>query len=217
MTHLMNTSRAKRLLSIIFSILSPAMLASTTPSAVWQQPLQPRAIDLQPVNPARAAALTVEVRRRVVMSIYYDMFGWLEGEVRADGTTILRGQVLRSVLKTDTERIVRGLQGVTQIDNQIEILPLSPSDDLLRVALFGQIYGIESPLFKYITRDVPPVHIIVKNGRVTLIGSVATEIESRSAYQAAMNVPNAIEITNLLTVEAPLPTETNRHLSSVTF
>jgi len=153
--------------------------------------------DQQTVN-----RLVREIRRELVTLPYYGVFDWLEGEVRADGTVVLRGQVVRPSTKKDAVERVRDLRGVETVDDQIEALPVSPNDDRLRVALYRAIYKFNSPLFKYATRAVPPIHIIVKNGRVTLKGVVATQSDSTLAYTAARGVPGTFEVKNELQVES---------------
>ena len=138
---------------------------------------------------------------------FYDVFDWLEGEFRPDGTVVLRGQVVRPTTKSDAAARVRGVEGVEQVVNEIEVLPLSPNDDRLRVALYQAIYNWNSPLFRYATRAVPPIHIIVKNGRATLKGVVANETDSQLAYMAARGVSGVFEVTNQLSVENARATE----------
>ena len=89
--------------------------------------------------------------------------------------------------------------------NEIEVLPLLPNDEQLRSALYRAIYKFDSPLFKYATRAVPPIHIIVKNGRATLKGVVATKADSDQAYMAARGVPGLFEVTNELRTEDQIP------------
>ena len=146
-----------------------------------------------------------EVRHELVTLPFYDVFDWLEGEVRADGTVVLRGQVVRPTTKSDAEARVRDIERVARVVNEIEVLPVSPNDDRLRTALYRAIYNFDSPLFRYAVRAVPPIHIIVKNGRATLKGVVATEQESQLAYTAARGVPGAFEVTNELRVESQQP------------
>lgn len=152
--------------------------------------------DQQTVN-----RLVKEIRRELVTLPYYGVFDWLEGEVRADGTVVLRGQVVRPSTKKDAVERVRDIRGVETVDDQIEALPVSPNDDRLRVALYRAIYKFNSPLFKYATRAVPPIHILVKNGRVTLKGVVASKSDSTLAYTAARGVPGTFEVKNELQVE----------------
>jgi hyperosmotically inducible periplasmic protein len=142
-----------------------------------------------------------EIRRRLVTQPFYDVFDWLEGELKSDGTLVLRGAVTRPTLKTSAERSVSDLAGVKQVVNEIEVLPVSPSDDRLRHRIYRAIYNFNSPLFRYAVRAVPPIHIIVKNGRVTLKGAVSTAQESRLAEAYARQVSGVFEVKNELRVE----------------
>ena len=85
-------------------------------------------------------------------------------------TVILRGQVTRPTLKSDAEARVRSLESVAKVENKIEVLPLSTMDDEIRLATYRAIFNYNSPLFQYSVRAVPPIHIIVKSGHVTLRG-----------------------------------------------
>src|ERR1700704_2492440 len=77
--------------------------------------------------------ITREVRHELVMLPYYGVFDNLA--YRVDGTTVtLLGQVTRPTLKSDAENVVKGIEGVTQVNNQIQVLPLSPMDDRIRIA-----------------------------------------------------------------------------------
>src|ERR1017187_1357268 len=76
--------------------------------------------------------------------------------------------------KNDAENVVKGIEGVTRVDNQIEVLPLSSMDDGIRIAAYRTIFG-KPGLDRYAMQAVPPIHIIVNNGKVTLEGVVATE------------------------------------------
>jgi hyperosmotically inducible protein len=149
------------------------------------------------------AFMVKEVRRELLMLPYYNVFDWLEGEVKEDGTVILRGQVVRPTTKSDAEGRVRQIEGVEQVVNEIEVLPLSPNDDRLRLAVYRALFNWNSPLFRYATQAVPPIHIIVKNGRATLKGVVATEADSRLAYTRARGVRGLFEVNNELRVEQP--------------
>jgi len=145
--------------------------------------------------------LVEEIRHELVMLPYYDVFDWLEGEVRPDGTVILRGQVVRPTTKSEAEARVSEIEAVEKVVNEIEVLPLSPNDDRLRAAVYRAIYNFNSPLFRYATRAVPPIHIIIKNGRLTLKGVVATQADSQLAYTRARGVPGLFEVKNELVVE----------------
>jgi hyperosmotically inducible periplasmic protein len=149
----------------------------------------------------RLEALKEEVRHQLVTLPYYSVFDWLEAQVRPDGAVVLMGETVRPTLKDDAESRVKRLEGVTRVINNIEVLPLSPMDDQLRVALYRRIYNFDSPLFRYATWSVPPIHIIVKNGHVTLKGIVANEGDSQLAYMAAQQVPNVFDVKNELQIE----------------
>src|SRR5918992_4060791 len=124
------------------------------------------------------ARIVKEVRHELVTLPYYGVFDWLTYEVRPDGRVVLRGQVVRPTTKSDAEGRVKQIDGVTGVDNQIETLPLSPSDDRLRRALYRQIYGWNSPLFRYAHQAVPSIHLIVSRGHATLKGVVASRADA---------------------------------------
>src|SRR4051795_433176 len=123
--------------------------------------------------------VTREVRHELVMLPYYGVFDNLA--YRVDGSTVtLLGQVTRPTLKSDAENVVKDIEGVERVNNQIEVLPLSPMDDRIRMAEYRAIFS--SPgLDRYSLQAVPPIHIIVDNGKVTLTGVVANEADKNLA------------------------------------
>ena len=143
--------------------------------------------------------LTREVRHELVMLPYYGVFDNLA--YRVDGSTVtLYGEVTRPTLKSDAENVVKHIEGVTRVDNQIQVLPLSSMDDQIRVAEYRAIFG-KPGLDRYAMQAVPPIHIIVSNGRVTLEGVVATEADKNQAGIYANGVPGVFAVTNNLRVE----------------
>jgi len=200
------------ILIICFAFFTSLVEVTVAASPAPQQERAARASSQRRLPSVRAslsaheqATLIREVRHELVTLPFYDVFDWLEGEVRPDGTVVLRGQVVRPTTKTDAEARVKDIKGVARVHNEIEVLPVSLNDDRLRVALYRAIYSFDSPLFRYATRAVPPIHIIVKNGRVTLRGVVATPQESQLAYTAARGVPGTFEVTNELRAESEMP------------
>jgi hyperosmotically inducible periplasmic protein len=143
--------------------------------------------------------LTKEVRHELVMLPWYSLFDNLEYRVEGAKVTLI-GQVVRPSLKDDAERAVKGIEGVESVDNQIEVLPASPMDDQIRRAEFHAIYGQPS-LQRYAQGAVPPIHIIVNNGHVTLEGAVAAEADKNIAGIQANSVPNVFSVVNNLRVE----------------
>jgi hyperosmotically inducible periplasmic protein len=149
----------------------------------------------------RTEALKEEIRHQLVMLPYYSVFDWLQAEAKPDGTVRLMGQVVRPTLKSDAEARVKRLEGATQVINNIEVLPLSTFDDQLRIALYRKMFNFNSPLFRYGTWSIPPIHIIVSNGHVTLKGFVANRSDSQLAYFAARQTPNVFDVKNELQTE----------------
>jgi hyperosmotically inducible protein len=153
------------------------------------------------VNPR----LVREIRHELRMLPYYGVYDWLEFEIQPDNTVVLRGQVVRPTTKSDAEGRVKDVDGVAKVNNQIEVLPLSPSDDRLRGALYRAIYNFNSPLFRYATQSVPPIHLIVNRGHATLKGVVANKGDAQLAYIRARGVPGLFSVKNELIIEGEEP------------
>ncbi len=141
-----------------------------------------------------------EVRHELVMLPYYGVFDNLSYKVDPDGTVTLLGQVVRPTLKSDAENVVKHIEGVEKVVNNIEVLPTSMNDDRIRRATYRAIYG-NSALSEYQLRAVPPIHIIVNNGRITLEGVVARQMDKQIAGMQANSVHGVFVVTNNLVVE----------------
>ncbi|MCU0229517.1 MAG: BON domain-containing protein [Bryobacterales bacterium] len=141
-----------------------------------------------------------QVRKELVMLPFYSLFDNFKFSVSPAGEVTLLGEVSRPTLKTDAERVVQRIEGVSKVTNQIEVLPLSPNDDRIRLATFNAIYG-HPTLRPLAIRAVPPIHIIVKNGDITLEGVVNTKLEKQIAEMRARQVSGAFKVTNNLMVE----------------
>jgi hyperosmotically inducible protein len=143
-----------------------------------------------------------EVRHQLLLLSNYGIFDWIECEINADRSATLRGQVTRPTLKSDAENALKNIESIPSIDNQIEVLPLSTSDDQIRIAVYRSIFRYEGPLFRYATQSVPPIHIIVNKGRVALKGVVATEADRQQAFMAANGISGVFEVKNELRVSS---------------
>ena len=141
-----------------------------------------------------------EVHHELVMLPFYGVFDNLAYRVDPDGTVTLLGQVSRPTLKSDAENVVKRIEGVEKVVNNIEVLPTSINDDRIRRTTYRAIYG-NSVLNQYQLRAVPPIHIIVKNGNVTLEGVVARQMDKQVAGVQANSVQGVFGVTNNLRVE----------------
>jgi hyperosmotically inducible protein len=141
-----------------------------------------------------------EAHHELVMLPFYGVFDNLLYKVSPDGTLTLLGEVSRPTLKSDAERAVKEIEGVERVENQIKVLPVSPNDDRIRRATYRKIYG-NSVLSQYQLRAVPPIHIIVENGHVTLEGVVARQMEKQIAGMQAHSVSGVFSVANNLRVE----------------
>lgn len=141
-----------------------------------------------------------EVRHQLVMLPYYGVFDDLAFRVEGGKVTLL-GQVTRPTLKSDAGNVTKRVEGVTQVDNEIEVLPLSSMDDQIRMAEYRAIYGDPTLSTRYGFRALPSIHIIVKNGHVTLEGVVANQGDKNLINIRANGVANVFGVTNNLQVE----------------
>jgi len=159
----------------------------------------------QPLTPEGLQKLANKVRHELVMLPYYDVYDNLY--FRIDGRTIiLLGETPNANTKSSAGNVVKRIEGVEKVINNIEVLPPSSADERIRRATYEAIYTY-GPLFKYSHSPVPPIHIIVKNGKVTLEGIVDSEPDKQMAGMQANQVPGTFQITNNLRVINPTPGE----------
>ena len=150
------------------------------------------------VPPQAVQRIQKEVRHELVMLPFLTVFDNLAFKVDGYDVTLL-GQVTKPTLKSDAEGAVKRIEGVEKIDNQIEVLPLSPMDDRLRQNLYRAIYGYPA-LQRYAMPVLKPIRIIVKNGHVTLEGVVDSEADKNIAGIRANGVHGTFSVTNNLVV-----------------
>ena len=116
------------------------------------------------------------------------------------GVVTLNGQTIRPTIKSSAENVVKRLEGVHQVINKIEVLPLSNFDDRIRLAVARAVYGYPA-LQRYGLGALPPIRIIVKNGDVSLEGIVANSMDKNLAFTRANGVSGVFHVTNNLQVE----------------
>ena len=158
-----------------------------------------------PVPPERGTQnyekwLTREVGHELVQVPWLSVFDNLQYSVKGSEVT-LSGQVTQPVIKQDAETAVKGIEGVTKVINNIEVLPLSPMDDQIRRAEYRAIYGAPE-LQRYAMGVLPSIHIIVKNGHVTLVGTVDNQMDTNVAEIRAKSVPNVFSVDDQLQVRS---------------
>jgi hypothetical protein len=203
----------------IASIFSFVLLA---PSALPQD--QAAASD---ANQQAVLQLAKEVRKQIVTLPQYGVFDNIHFAIQGTDTVILRGQASRPTLKSGIENVVKKIKGVKTVTNDIEVLPVSQNDDNIRAAVYRSIYSY-APLQKYtanrgggsrmpsvtraaggITNDPPmgyhAIHIIVKNGNVTLVGAVNSEADLTFAGMRANIVPGVFSVDNQIEVAGKPP------------
>jgi hyperosmotically inducible protein len=154
------------------------------------------------LNPRTADnSLAEQVRHQLVMLPHFGVFDDLRYEVKNGGEVMLTGEVTRPTLRSDAEKAVSRVAGVEKVDDNIQVLPLSSFDDRIRMATFRAVYNNDQ-LVRYALQAVPPIHIIVDNGRVTLVGVVAKQADKDVAGMMASRVFGVFSVTNNLTVES---------------
>ena len=178
----------------LWLVLALCVICSTVAFA------NPNPQDNQALSQKSIDRIYKEVRHELVMLPFYGVFDNLAYKVDPDGTVTLLGQVARPTLKSDADNVVKRIEGVEKVVNNIEVLPTSNNDDRIRRATYRAIYG-NSVLSQYQLRAVPPIHIIVKNGNITLEGVVARHMDKQIAGIQANGVQGAFGVTNNLLVE----------------
>jgi len=151
-------------------------------------------------GPRDEGRLAKQVRHELLMLPYYGVFDDLGFTVEGFTVTLV-GQVVKPTLKADAEGAVKAIEGVTGVVNNIEVLPLSPNDDRVRMAAFRAIYGYSVLSTRYGLSAAPSIHIIVKNGNIRLTGVVANEFDRNLVGIRASGVHGAFSVENELRIE----------------
>ena len=148
---------------------------------------------------ADSSSLEAKVRHELVLLPFYSVYDDLNYTVMGD-TVTLTGQVTRPTLRSDAEAVVKRISEVSTVVNQIEVLPLSPSDNYIRRAAYGTLFNSNSPLFRYALGSDPSIHIIVENGHVTLKGAVSSALDKQFASMYVRQIFGVFSVTNDLNV-----------------
>ncbi|HWR36211.1 MAG TPA: BON domain-containing protein [Clostridia bacterium] len=154
----------------------------------------------QPNLSGSQARIGREVRHELVMLPYYSLFDNLQFRVLGD-TVVLMGDVVRPSTKSEAENAVKKIEGVERVDNQINVLPLRPDDDRIRMAVARAIFSAGG-LSRYSFEAVPSIHIVVNGGNVRLEGVVDNESDRNVAEISAKSVSGVFSVTNNLRVQS---------------
>jgi hyperosmotically inducible periplasmic protein len=202
--------------ALIFSLAAPAVIAQS-PSPTWSQ--------------EDTLRIAKEVQKKLAGLTNYSVFDWITFGFHGK-TVVLKGFASRPTLKSSAANVLKGIERVDSVDNQIEVLPTSPNDDRIRAAVYNRIYTQPS-LRKYnanqgsvaqamrpggrsvalmaggITNDPPrgfhAIHIIVKNGNVALYGAVNNQTDAAIAGMQANSAPGVFSVDNDLIVPGAAP------------
>jgi hyperosmotically inducible protein len=152
-------------------------------------------------QPAERKDLQVfnDVAKAVNRYEWFTIFDDISAEVK-NGVVTLDGKVTMPYKKTDIEKRVAKVDGVNQVVNKVEVLPVSSWDDQLRYRIARAIYG-NSNFWNYAASANPPIHIIVERGRVTLTGVVQSEVEKMLA-RSLVTQDGVFSVTNKLQTAA---------------
>ena len=218
--------------ALIFGLVAPSAIAQNPAPTPVPGPAIPPGPAMSQEDIQRIAR---DVQKKLLSLPNLGVFDWLTFGFQGK-TLVLTGYASRPTLKKDAGNAVKGIAGIESVDNKIEVLPYSPNDDRIRIAVYNAIYT-QGSLRKYnanqgrvgqalgpgfngpaamaggITNNPPmgfhAIHIIVKNGNVTLYGVVNNEGDKQIAGMQANATPGAFKVTNDLIVqgEAAKPAE----------
>lgn len=148
---------------------------------------------------ANSIDLGKQVQKSILKLPQYEVFDNIDFTVDANGVVTLNGKVRNAINKSDAAGSVKRIKGVTQVINNIEILPLGGFDEKIRRDLYAGISRMGG-LSRYLWTVNPDVRLIVDGGHVTLEGSVYNEGDKNMMRIAALSVPSVFTVTNNLTV-----------------
>jgi osmotically-inducible protein OsmY len=184
---------------VVWLLVAAGIFVSLPQAGAAREPKEKPRLETRANPPSSDEQLSRRVGHQLRMLAYYSVFDNIEYRVHGDRVELL-GQVAQPWLKSDAEAAVKHVEGVAKITNNIEVLPISPNDDHIRLACYRAIFT-DAMMTKYAMEPVPSIHIIVKNGNITLVGVVDSESDKNVAYLRASGVAGAFSVTNHLEVE----------------
>jgi hyperosmotically inducible periplasmic protein len=170
-------------------LMASAAMLALTGSAAFAGTIEPRK-DFQVFKDVAAS-----VDRYTQFTIFDDVSASVK-----DGVVTLTGKVTMPYKRDDIGKRVATVDGVREVRNDITVLPVSQFDEQLRRRIARSIYG-NSAFWNYAIMPNPPIHIVVENGRVTLTGVVASNVDRMLARSLATQF-GAFSVTNALKTDA---------------
>lgn len=190
----MKTKHRVTVASLLVAVLLSLPLVS------WAGDLIPAASLAENPTVQDQRPLENKIRHELVILPYFSVFDHLGFQLDGDKVQLV-GQVTSPSLKNAAGRVVQAIEGVSTVVNDIEVLPNSPNDDQIRLAVYRALYHQDSRLFPYSLGDYDAIGIIVKKGDVTLVGTVISEADKNFAFLRASAVPGVFSVTNNLVVQ----------------
>lgn len=157
-------------------------------------------VHANPSTSTRGMDVTGQIRHEILTLPYTGIWDWIDADLRPDGTVELTGEVTTPITKSELESRVKHIESVTNVIDNIKVLPLSPFDNQIRMGVYRSLFNFNSPLSKYAMGANPSIHIIVANGKVTLKGVVSNGMDKQLAGMAANRVFGVFSVANELQI-----------------
>ena len=155
-------------------------------------------------NTTKGMDVAQQIRHEISTLPFSGIWDWIEAEMRSDGTVVLSGDVTRPSTKDDAESRIRRIEGISNVIDDIRVLPLSRADDEIRLGVYRSLFNANSTLSGYALGSNPSIHIIVENGKVTLKGVVSDTMDKQLATLGANGVFGVFNVDNQLRLESEL-------------
>jgi osmotically-inducible protein OsmY len=141
-----------------------------------------------------------QIHHEIVTLPYTGVWDWIDADLQPDGTVVLRGDVTAPLTKSELESRVRHIESVSNVIDEIRVLPLSQFDNQIRAGVYRSLFNFNSTLSRYAMGANPSIHIIVANGKVTLKGVVSNAMDKQLAGMAANRVFGVFSVDNQLQI-----------------
>lgn len=156
-------------------------------------------LDVRTFKAQGSAQIFEKVRHELAMMPYISVFDFISFTMVGEDV-ILTGWTVRQTNRYEAYNRVKLIEGVGEISNNIEVLPLGSTDMQIRAAARA---ALQRYLSRYFWGSGSDIKIVVKNGNIILLGSVASKADSDIANIQCNSVPFAFHVFNLLRIQGP--------------